>query len=142
MPFNPSQSLCSAFPGPCSAVPVEPFEVWLLGWEEVQQQWWLLSCPRVGLSGQKKCGFPSAELRKSREVAPFSGAVEGVTKQLKCWAVVAKSLSLAPWPQCSCAGAGCESSSPGVLQELLGGSPVTALWGQHPAAAKHSSLSH
>lgn len=98
--------------------------------------------PTSGSVWAKKMWFPSAELRKSREVAPLSGAVEGVTRQLKCWAVVAKSPSLAPWPQCSCAGAGCESSSPGVLQELLGGSPVTALWGQHSAAAKHSSLSH
>lgn len=74
----------------------------------------------MGLSGQKKGGFPSAELRKSREVALLSGGIAGITRQLKYWAVVAKCPSLAPRPQCSCAGAGCEPSSPGVLQELLG----------------------
>lgn len=124
MQFNPSQSLCSAFPGPCPAVPVEPFQLCLLSWEELQQQWWLLSCPRVGLAGQKKGGFPSAELRRSREGAPLSGVVGGVTRQWNPGLWVPKTL---PWLHGWCCRSSwglCSDCAPGagILQQ-----PSTAL---------------
>lgn len=98
------------------------------GLEEVQQHCWLLSCPQLGLSGQEKDGFPSAELRKSREGAPLSRG--GFTRQLKSWAVIVKIPLLAPGPSAAVLGV-----SPGGLQELLGALQGLCPRGWPPAAA-------
>lgn len=69
-------------------------------------------------------------LRRSREGA-FVRCTWGFTRQLKHWAVGAESPVLAPWSQCSCAGAAVPGS-PGCC-ELLGLSSACAPIGQQPS---------